>query len=247
MSTELRDAIDAQGHDFASVAGGSVERSLLVIWQEPTSRAFIKVGRLDQLPNVGYSFRYLPQAKAELSFHPLAEFPELDARYDSRSLPAFFANRVMNRQRSTYPQYRSWLGLAAEDADTPFEVLARTGGPRETDTFHVVDDLQVGPSGELVSRFFVSGVRHQAGADLLIKGLRPGAPLELRDEPGNAVNPRALLVDVADGHPVGWVPDWLVDDVHDLRATGSDLDLIVEQANPDAPDHLKLLCRLTAK
>ncbi len=239
MATELLDA--------SLAARLPVARSLLLIWQEPISRAFVKVGQLDCLTDGRYAFRYLERARQETGFYPLAEFPRLDAPYVSDSLPAFFANRVMNRQRVSYEQYRGWLGLEDEGADTPFEVLRRTGGPRETDTFHVVDDLQVGPSGELVSRFFVSGVRHQAGSELLIKGLKPGAPLQLRDETNNTVNPRALLVDAVAGKPVGWVPDWLVDDVHDLRATGSDLDLVAEQANPDAPDHLKLLCRLTAK
>lgn len=222
-------------------------RSLLVIWQNPGNRVFSKIGQLDQLVDGRYAFRYLPRASEDPDFFPLDEFPQLNALYVSDALPSFFANRVMSHDRPDYSRYREWWGLEDDDADTPFEVLARTGGPRATDTFHVVDPLRTAEDGKVVSRFFVSGVRYHAGSGELIKRLKSGARLALRDEPDNPYNPRALLIDVEDGQPVGWVPDWLVDDVHDLRAAGSDLDLVVEQANPDAPDHLKLLCRLTAQ
>ncbi|MEJ7772813.1 MAG: HIRAN domain-containing protein [Geodermatophilaceae bacterium] len=247
MSTELRDQMTAERMDADFAAEPSSARTLFVIWQEPESRAFVKVGQLDQFRDGRYSFRYLPRAKVESNFHPLAEFPGLDDHHESRNLPAFFANRVMNRQRSDYREYRSWLGLDAEGADTPFEVLARTGGPRETDTFHVVDDVQANSAGQLVSRFFVSGVRHQPGSEALIKGLKAGARLALRDEPDNPRNPRAMLIDVVAGHAVGWVPDWLVDDVHTLRARDPELEVVVERCNPDAPAHLRLLCRISAQ
>lgn len=116
-----------------------------------------------------------------------------------------------------------------------------------TDTFHVVDPLRTEVDGKVVSRFFVSGVRYHVDSDALIKRLKPGARLALRDEPGNQYNPRALLIDVDAGHPVGWVPDWLVEDVHILRARDPSLEVRVERCNPDAPAHLRLLCRISAR
>lgn len=97
-----------------------------------------------------------------------------------------------------------------------------------TDTFHVVDPLRTEDDGKVVSRFFVAGVRYHADSDALIKRLKPGTRLALRDEPDNPRNPRALLIDVDGGQPIGWVPDWLVDDIHLLRTRDPDLDVVVE-------------------
>lgn len=111
----------------------------------------------------------------------------------------------------------------------------------------MVDPLRTEEDGKVISRFFVSGVRYHAGSEELIKRLKPGARLALRDEPGNPYNPRALLIDVAVEQPVGWVPDWLVDDVHALRARDADIEVVVERGNPDAPAHLQLPCRISAQ
>ena len=70
-----------------------------------------------------------------------------------------FANRVMSRARKRYGEFRHLIGLEEEGSDTPFEVLIRTGAPRATDTFHVVDDLTIGHDGHVVSRFLASGIR----------------------------------------------------------------------------------------
>lgn len=219
-------------------------RRLLVVWQDPASRRFIRVGRLDELEDGRYAFRYLAEARTE-DFSPLVQFPDLDALYVSDSLPAFFSNRVMSRQRASYGDFREWLGLTVEGQDTPIEVLARTGGPRATDTFHIVDDLrQLGD--RRVSRFFASGVRHLKGADEQLAKMEAGHRLCLRTEPDNPANKRALLIDAEAGTPVGYVPDWLVNEVHDLRDSGYELDVVAERINPTAPAHLRLLCRLEA-
>lgn len=238
MATEVL----SEGH-VPSV--GSAGR-LLLIWQNPNTRAFVRVGALDQLVDGRYAFRYLDTARWDDDFQPLVEFPNLDAVYASRELPAFFSNRVMSRRRESYPAYRHWIGLDEPDADTPFEVLARTGAPRATDTFHVVDDLRPGPDGRVVSRFLASGVRHLSGATERLEQLPQGQQLELRDEPGNPVNNRAILIDMVAGAPVGYIPDWLVEDVHRLRDQAPSLVLTAERVNPDAPPHLRLLCRLEA-
>ena len=57
---------------------------------------------------------------------------------------------------------------------------------------------------------------------------------------------RALLIDAEADTPVGYVPDWLVNEVHELRDSGYQLDVVAERINPTAPAHLRLLCRLEA-
>lgn len=220
-------------------------RRLLLIWQDPQSRRFVRVGQLEELAGGRFVFRYLPAAR-EGGFSPLVQFPKLDDVYVSEALPAFFANRVMSRHRDSYGVYRHQIGLETAGADTPVEVLARTGGQRATDTFHIVDDLQPSADGRVVGRFLASGVRYLPGADERLRNMAPDQLLQLRDEPDNPVNPRAILIDVRDGAPIGHVPDWLVDDIHHLRDAASEITLVAERVNPDAPPHLRLLCRLEA-
>lgn len=139
----------------------------------------------------------------------------------------------MSKQRPSYPEYRAWLGLDGSGEDTPVEVLARTGGGRGTDTFHVVDDLQP-VDGHVVSRFLASGVRHIDGAAERVAHLRAGQRLYLRDEPENPVNQQAILIDAKEGLPVAHVPDWLIDDVHALRDDASEVIVTAERINEDA-------------
>ena len=49
------------------------------------------------------------------------------------------------------------------------------------------------------------------------------------------------------GHRVGWVPDCLVETVHELRDLGSAVEIVADHVNPaTSPPHMRLLCRLRA-
>lgn len=217
-------------------------RTLLLVWQDPRTRAFVRVGRLRHLVNGGYEFSYLASASEQPDFNPLVEFPELDKVYKTSRLPAFFSNRVLSSERASFDEHMKWIGLDPSDADLPFEFLARTGGARATDTFHVVEEPPVGAG--VLARFFVSGVRYCDPNGTLVGQLSAGTELALRPEPDNKHNPRALLIDVAHDKPIGYVPDWMVGDVHEKKALGNELRTIVEQVNTDAPHHLRVLCRI---
>ena len=228
--------------DMLPARSASDVRTLLLVWQHPATRRFAKVARLASAES-GYRFEYLDGAR-DPAFEPLHSFPDLDHVYYTRHLPAFFQNRVMSRKRGSYVQYATWLGLDPA-LDAPFEVLARTGGGRATDTFHVVQEPRLRPGEQTTIRFFASGLSHVQGALGRLLVVKPGDALQLRAEPTNPVNTRALLIDAAADEAVGWVPDWLLDEVHQLR-TSREFNLQVEQVNFDAPWHLKLLCRLDA-
>jgi hypothetical protein len=109
----------------------------------------------------------------------------------------------------------------------------------------VVAELQTDAHGRLSTVFPASGVRHVEGADERIAHLVRGQELFIRSEPDNPWGPRALLLDVATSEPVGWVPAYLLDEVLKYREEARQLRVTVEQANgPEAPWHLRLLCRL---
>ena len=223
----------------APVEAAQRPRSLRLIWQDEGSRQFVHVATLSQVEAENFVFRYEKGAEHE-NFATLAEFPELDRVYTVNSLPAFFSNRAMSPRRASYPQYCSWLGLS--EVPTPMEILARSGGGRATDTFHVVDDFRP-VDGQVEGFFLASGVRHKA-SDNALSNLCEDERLLLVPEPDNQVNPQAILLSAASGELVGYVPDWLLDDVYGWGLANTIVR--VAQVNAEAPAHLRLLCRIKA-
>lgn len=223
-----------------------VQRRLFLIWQHPDTHQFIRVGQLSELIDGRYVFEYTDGAEVD-GFHPLVEFPERDHTYVADVLPAFFVNRLMSTRRPSYPEYLGAVGIDSPQLATPMELMARTGAPRATDTFHLVDDLQPNPDGRVVSRFLVSGVRHIDGADDVLRQLRPGDHLSLRAEPDNPQNARAQLICTSTGHAVGYLPDWMLEDVDELRRRAVEFEVLVERVSPEMHPHLRLLCRIDAK
>lgn len=219
---------------------------LLLVWQDPSTRSFAPVGALVRDSDGSFVFRYIRHAAGLAAFRPLASFPQLDGLYRFADLPPFFENRVMSPRRPDYPEYVRALDLSVDEA-TPFEMLARTGGSRATDTFHVVAEPTADVDGRVRTVFLAHGIRHIEGASQRISQLTPGDTLTLRPEPNNVYNAQALLVDVQAGEAVGYVPNWMLDVVRRLVEADPDHRLTVELANgPDTPAHLRLLCRLEA-
>lgn len=221
-------------------------RAFMVVWQDPETRSFLHVGRLEVLDEQDFRFAYTAEGRHAVGFRPFAAFPDVDHEYRSTQLFPFFANRVMSERRPDFPQHLSALGLTREEA-TPLELLARSGGRRATDAIQVVPE-PVWEDGQETVPFLVSGVRYTDQADARIARLRAGQELLVRDDIENAVDPRALLLDVVTGDPVGWVPRYLLDYVHKRREERAGIHVIVEQANgPEVPSHLRLLCRLEVR
>jgi len=239
MATELKSR--------SEVDLSTSQRSLLLVWQNPASRRFVEVGRLDLLAEGKFAFHYVPSDAADSDAFVLDDYPDRDRVYVSDELPAFFANRVMSSDRPSYPQFLAWLGLdgSLEAKSLPIEVLARTGGSRVTDTFHILD-VPVQRDDHFTSRFFVSGISHTVEAEHVIATISGGTELALHLDEHNPGNPRAALINTADGRKIGYVPDWLCADVHDLLVDRWELSAVAERVNLDAPDHIKVLCRIDA-
>ena len=92
-----------------------------------------------------------------------------------------------------------------------------------------------------------AGIRHRDGAAEAVDSVRAGDVLELADEPDNPVNQRAILVSTRTGHRVGWVPDCLLDTIHELTELDAAIQVTAEHVNPPtSPPHMRLLCRLRA-
>ncbi|MGH9222619.1 MAG: HIRAN domain-containing protein [Acidimicrobiales bacterium] len=230
-------------------AGQVQERALFVSWRDPNVGSIHPIGRLVRRiegERERYSFGYLKLAEGLEGFEPLPGLPDLHLRYDRDRLFPVFANRIMPRSRPDYDLLAAHVDLRG-DAD-PFEVLARTGGRRATDRIEVFAGPERTPEGDSSVLFFARGLRRVEGAPAAVSSLEPDDRLVLVDDPQNPYNPRAVLLRISDGREVGWVPDYLVDHVHELRELNrSEPVVVVEHVNDEtvAP-HMRLLCRLRA-
>ncbi|WP_068399578.1 HIRAN domain-containing protein [Kribbia dieselivorans] len=207
---------------------------LLVSRQDPITRRYQRVGELWR-EDGGYGFSY------DVGVQHALPGLRLGQQHHSSHLFPIFAERVMSPQRSDYPVAMDQLGLPPDAS--PFEVLAVSGGRRTGDTYEVTP-LPV--PGDVTLPFLVHGIRHLTEAERArVDGLEAGQRLQLRPEPTNPVNSRALLVS-DDGVRLGWVPDPLVEDIHRIMSGAHELR--VERLNPnEAGFHLRLLVVLTGR
>lgn len=232
------------GKDDAGRAGS---RSYRVIWQDPRSRALVHVGWLE-FTGSQFVLSYTDDARTNERFEPFPPFPLLDQTYVSEELFPFFAVRLISSADPTFDAVLDAIGLTRSEA-TPAELLARSPESQH-DTIQVVPEPTEADDGTLVRTFLVSGVRHADGLlgdglDETITGLEPGTPVELLPEPDNPQNPRAIQL-VDESTVIGWLPDYLVDEVHGYLKAGRPIAVTIERANgPEAPWHVRVQCRLT--
>jgi hypothetical protein len=227
------------------MTASAAPRRLWVAWRSP-SGSIPLVGHLllvatERGPR--YEFAYLKRAERLDGFRPLPGFPDLHRCYSSERLFPLFDNRLMSRGRPDYDEYLARLHLPTEAE--PLEVLARSGR-QMTDRVEVLPDVE-DAEGRVTCLFFGRAVRHLPGAAEAIGHLHEGDQLALRDDPSNEWNPRALLL-LRDGTRVAYLPDYLVEVVHELRQlNGEQPAVTVEHVNgPEVAPHLRLLCRLDA-
>ena len=193
-----------------------------------------------------FRFVYLKATEQFDGFRPLPGLPDLHRVYESEQLFPVFRNRQMRRRRPDYEDYVRELDL---DVSTdPFEVLARSEGWRATDRIEVFAYPERTQDGNLTTLFFARGIRHLDGAPDAVVKVRPGDVLDLVDDTDNDVNPQAILMSNRTGDKVGWVPNYLVDMIHELRESFEvDVEITAEHVNPETtPPHMRLLCRLRA-
>ena len=227
------------------------DRRLFATWRHPEgliSPVGILTRRVADQPDgeVLFRFVYVKAAEQLDGFKHLPGLPDLHRVYESVRLFPVFRNRQMPRQRPDYEDYVRELDL---DAGTdPFEVLGRSEGQRATDRIEVFAYPERTPEGDLKTLFFARGIRHLPGAADAVSDVRPGDVLDLVDDTDNDVNPRAMLMSNRTDETVGWVPNYLVDMIHELRESFEvDVEITAEHVNPETtPPHMRLLCRLRA-
>lgn len=203
-------------------------RTLFLAWQAPSDRAWFPVGKLDADTDRSlYRFCYTKgagEAVRTAGFHPIASFPLLGAEYQSSELFPMFKNRVLGSHRRDFQSYLETLAL---DNPDPIEILAVSGGERQTDSFEVFPKIEKAPDGSFRCRFFLHGLRHMSEqAQQRIQCLIPGESLGVSIELNNPKYGLAIQLTSLDYEFIGWTPRYIVPDLlkainktHDVSAS----------------------------
>jgi hypothetical protein len=234
-------------------------KTLFLAWQDKrdkindtATRRWFPIGRLDA--NRGtYWFRYIrgvEQARREAGFQALDAFPDLERIYQSDRLFELFLNRVPRASRADYPTLLERLGLPKGEMD-PFEILALTGGARQTDNLEAFPKLVKKPDGSFRCQFFLHGWRHVSQeAQTRLTTLRAGDELRVSLELNNPASGAAIQMQSADTyHMLGWAPRYLVHDLIEAIAQAPmGLSARVSRMNvPPAPSNQRVLITLTGQ
>lgn len=224
--------------------------TLFVAWQAPDpTRAWFPVGRLDaSRDRKDYVFRYTHgalQAHEQAGFGPLIAFPEFDRRYEASELFPLFKNRILEPNRKDFAEYLQWLDMDPAHAD-PIEILALSGGERQTDSLEVFPKIRKPENGTIRCRFFVHGLRHvSAAARERAEQLNAGEKLQVAIEVNNPATTYAVQLQTTDCHLIGWAPRYLVDDLRTALLEHSTIDATVQRINRlDAPFARRVLVEL---
>jgi hypothetical protein len=168
-------------------------------------------------------------ARTKVGFEALPSFPDLNQSYESAELFPLFQNRVLTSTRADFAGYLASLDLKEPD---PIEMLALTGGERQTDSLEVFPKIIKQPDGTFMARFFVHGLRYmtaeaQARALLLKAGDDLGVSVELNN-PSTTVG---IQLTTRDYHFVGWTPHYLVSDLLKAVSAGPKVSAKVVRVN----------------
>lgn len=209
-------------------------RTLFLAWQAPTDRAWFPVGRLDaDTERSLYRFCYTQGVigAKKLGFHPIASFPTLGESYQSSELFPMFKNRILGSQRRDFAGYLASLGL---DTPDPIEILAVSGGERQTDSFEVFPKIEKEADGSFCCRFFLHGLSHMSElAQARAQHLMPGEPLGVSLELNNPKYGLAIQLTSQDYEFIGWTPRYLVTDILKSITKAHDISAAIIKVNTD--------------
>lgn len=231
-------------------------QDLLVLWQHPTSRQIIPIGRFMHHDDL-YTFSYTQAAADITDFRPLPGLGDLNRMYASTRIPAAFHQRVMGTDRPDFAAYIATIGLDPSNV-TPWEQIVESGGARAGDTLQFMQIPAV-CRGRARARFLANGVRYISDQprsvcgrtvqvtlneqETALQAIEVGDVLLIEAEDDNPVDTDAALI-MADGIPVGWVPRALSASVRQLLKAGPVSATVERIGAPGTPSHLRLVLAL---
>jgi hypothetical protein len=219
--------------------------TLFLAWQDPQTRAWHTVGKLTKEQEM-YCFVYTQGALNSPRFGYLGRMFDKFKCYYSHELFPLFANRILNKSRTEYPDYLRWLGLDSEIKPEDMQLLARSGGKRATDELRVYPYPEPNQDGERTLYFLSHGLNYLGNEALQrITNLKEGDRLLLRPE-NNQYDAFALILETNDPIKIGYCPRYLSHDFQQILQETT-INVAVERLNQDAPLQFRLLCKATFK
>lgn len=226
-----------------------MDKNLLIVWRDPTTRSWIPVGKLSYKDN-NYCFQYTTGAKSAAKtkhFIPFGKMDNLNVKYKAPGLFPIFRNRLLRKSRPEYKDYLSWLGLSVDNT-SPIDELARSGGIRATDNLQIFLIPESRNKLYKVS-FFSHGIRHLPPSYAQrVDHLSQGNRLYLMRDIQNDQDSFALALRTGDPPEiVGYCPSFFVKDFDTLICTNgaNNVNVSVVKVNPESPVQFKLLCELS--
>lgn len=221
--------------------------TLYVAWQQPDSKEWIPVARLDRT-NGKYRFGYTRGVHRARDFQTFSRMDQIDATYESETLFPLFSNRLISKSRPEFKNYLRWMGLD-DTIDDPMSILALTGGIRGTDSIEVFQ-LPSFTENRYELDFFARSLSFLPKETIdLIDQLQPDSALFLMKDQQNKFDPLALAL--RSENPtflVGYCPKYYANDIANLLDhENSQVTIRVKCVNHDAPLNMRLFCSLKAK
>lgn len=228
-----------------------MNKYIYLAWQDQNTRGWHVIGQLLRTDK-GYEFRYTSGVKNISSFSALANMPEHEKVYSSPELFSLFKNKLMPKSRPDYTDYMSWMGIGKEDSVDELDVLAISGGERETDFFRIIPVPEKNAHDVYSFKFFVNGLSHMDdNAKQRVQKLNKGERLYLAYDFQNEKDHLALFLRT-DAPPclIGYIPAYFTKVIHKLKNENENesnqILVNVVQVNKDAPIQMRLLCELSS-
>lgn len=208
------------------------------------------IGRLTRADGY-YEFVYLKGIEDASGTKYLPGMANYKDVYRSKELFPFFKNRLLSEKRDEYKKFLDWTGLDNTGLPPePLAILELTEGKKSTDNYELFPcPVPQGVEKYYEFKFFLHGSRHfKEHSRKALLGLEVNEPLRALLDWQNPKNPGAFLLCNADSVNLGYVPDYLTQEVLRLLDTCSpdSINFSVEKVNPDAPAGFSLLCSLRA-
>jgi hypothetical protein len=230
-------------------------KTLFVAWQDTArTRAWFPIGRLDaDIEKSRFEFIYTQGAEIaqkQAGLEPLDAFPDFHKAYQSSELFPLFRNRVLGENREDFKEYIQQLGLDPKHVNA-LDILALTGGERQTDNLEVFPKIARHKKGDFSCRFFLHGWRHvNKAAQQRLVSLNGGEALRVAIELNNPATVLAVQLETPeDYHMIGWAPRYLVKDLFQaICESPNDIRATVVKVNPaPAPTKQRILIEIKGR
>lgn len=212
-------------------------KSLLVNWRDKKTTLYFHIGTLNY-DGQSYTFEYTHHSMGSRKIHDAFKygynlhpaFTELEKKYKSDVLFPAFDRRVPSSDRVNYLEILDDLGLPLE-ADR-MDMLRETRGMISSDPYFFEEPLRLNSMNELISHFYISGMRHRNLPKDWSTVVKLGDNLIATQEKDNKYDSNAVRLSTTDGLWLGYIPGVYAQAVSALLDREVDVKLTINEKRP---------------